>query len=138
MIGNWFLRLGVLAALTGMGLGIVMGASHDHSLAPVHAHINLVGFVSMFLAGLFYKVVPAAEGKAAGLHLGLATTGLVLIAPGIAGAVLSKPWGEPVAIAGSLVTISAMLVFAAIVTAHTRRAPAASRIAMPATSALNG
>jgi hypothetical protein len=131
MIGNCFLRLAVFAALCGMGLGIFMGASHDHSFAPVHAHVNLIGWVSMFLAGQFYRIVPAAEGRFAALHLGLATAGLGLIAPGIAGVVLGKPWGEPLAIAGSLLTITGMVVFAGLVTVHTGRRRVSTRTATP-------
>src|SRR5262249_31960328 len=44
----------ILYALTGMLLGIVMGASEDHTLAPVHAHINLLGWASLALMGAFY------------------------------------------------------------------------------------
>lgn len=36
-----------------------MGASGDHTLAPVHAHINLLGFAVMSIFGLVYKVFPA-------------------------------------------------------------------------------
>jgi len=59
-MSNWFLRIAVLYLIAGVSLGIVMGASGDHSLHPLHAHINLLGFVLMTLFGLFYRVVPAA------------------------------------------------------------------------------
>ncbi len=39
-----FLVTGSLFLIVGIGLGIQMGASGDHSLMPVHAHINLLGF----------------------------------------------------------------------------------------------
>ena len=54
-IGNRFILSGVVYALLGMSLGIVMGASHDFTLAPVHAHTNLLGWVSMVLFGLVYR-----------------------------------------------------------------------------------
>ncbi len=38
--------VGAAAALCGMGLGIFMGISHDFSLTPVHAHVNLLGWVT--------------------------------------------------------------------------------------------
>jgi len=37
----------------GVSLGIYMGASHDHTLKPVHAHINLLGWASMALIGFY-------------------------------------------------------------------------------------
>ncbi len=59
-MSNWFLRLAVLYLICGVSLGLFMAASNDHSMAPVHAHLNLLGWVSMALFGLFYRLVPAA------------------------------------------------------------------------------
>lgn len=111
MISLLFQRIAVVFGLLGMGLGCYMGAKHDFTLAPVHAHINLVGWVTMFLAGLFYRDNPVSKSPSAALHLVLAAAGLVLLVSGIAGVVLGKSWAEPVAVAGSLTTIAAMLVF---------------------------
>ena len=61
-MSNKFLRIGVLYILLGVLLGNIMGATNDHHLASLHAHINLLGWVSMTLFGLFYRVVPAAAG----------------------------------------------------------------------------
>ena len=62
-ISNGFLRLAVLYFVAGVALGIGMAASHDHSLHPVHAHLNLLGWVSLALFGLFYRAVPAAASS---------------------------------------------------------------------------
>jgi len=43
------------AALTGMGLGMFMGLTHDFTLAPAHAHLNLLGWVTMCLYGLYHR-----------------------------------------------------------------------------------
>lgn len=59
-MGNRFLRLAVIYIVIGVTLGNVMGATMNFALAPVHAHINLLGWVSMALFGLFYRSVPAA------------------------------------------------------------------------------
>ena len=62
-----FFVAGVLFALTGMSLGTFMGMTQDFTFAPVHAHINLVGWVTHFLFGLYYRAEPAnALGLAAG------------------------------------------------------------------------
>jgi hypothetical protein len=53
-----FFVIGVLFALTGMSLGTYMGMAQDFLLAPVHAHINLVGWVTHFLFGLYYRAEP--------------------------------------------------------------------------------
>lgn len=68
-ISNWFLRLAVLYLVAGVGLGLYMAASHNHVMHPVHAHLNLLGFVLLSLFGLFYRAVPqAAETGLAKVH----------------------------------------------------------------------
>jgi peptidoglycan/LPS O-acetylase OafA/YrhL len=112
MVSASFMRFGVAFALIGMALGVFMGATHDFSLTPVHAHVNLVGWVSMFLAGLFYQANRDRETWLAALHLILAVVGLSLMAPGVAAIARGMSWGEPFAIAGSIATFAATLILA--------------------------
>lgn len=112
MISALFMRFAAAFALIGMGLGIFMGTTHDFSLTPVHAHVNLVGWVSMFLAGLFYQANRDRETWLAALHLILAVAGLSLMAPGVAAIARGMSWGEPLAIAGSIATFAATLILA--------------------------
>ncbi|WP_324617386.1 hypothetical protein [Microvirga alba] len=107
-----FLRTGALAAIFGMGLGISMGITQDHTLRSVHAHINLVGWASMFLFGLYYHVVPAADSKLAKIHYYVALPGFLAMMAGVAGLMLGNGSFEPLAIVGSLVTFASMLIFA--------------------------
>ncbi len=51
-----FLLCGFAYAIAGMGLGISMAASHNHSLFVAHAHILLVGFVVSFIYALVHKL----------------------------------------------------------------------------------
>jgi hypothetical protein len=68
-LSNWFLRLATLYFVIGVALGLFMAASKDHGMFPVHAHLNLLGWASLCLFGLFYRAVPAAEGsKLAKVH----------------------------------------------------------------------
>ncbi|WP_342129645.1 hypothetical protein [Hydrogenophaga sp. OTU3427] len=48
-----WLKAAVVYFVIGVSLGIYMGASHDHTLKPVHAHINLLGWASMALIGFY-------------------------------------------------------------------------------------
>lgn len=106
-------------ALAGMALGIFMAASQDHTFATAHAHLNLLGWVSLGLIGLYYHQVPeAAASGLARIQASLATLGLWLLIPGIAMAHLGMSEGP--AVAGSLVTILSMALFVLIV-ARTRR-----------------
>lgn len=61
-----WLRVAVAYFVAAVALGIVMGASGDHTLAAVHAHLNLLGWVSMTLFALVGMAHPAiTEGPAA-------------------------------------------------------------------------
>src|ERR1700721_3801623 len=52
-------RAAVLMVIAGMIWGIVMGISQDHSTMPAHAHLNLLGWVSLFLFGIYNPLHPA-------------------------------------------------------------------------------
>jgi cbb3-type cytochrome oxidase subunit 1 len=68
-ISNWFIRLAVLYLIAGVLLGIVMAASQNHTMHPVHAHLNLLGWVTMGLFASFYRLWPdAAESRLAKVH----------------------------------------------------------------------
>jgi cbb3-type cytochrome oxidase subunit 1 len=90
--------------------GIVMSATMDHTLAPAHAHLNLIGWVTMGLFGVYYHNVPAAaQTHLAKFHFAIATLGVLLIVPGIVMALTRS--GETLAKAGSALTLLSMLIF---------------------------
>ena len=49
-------------AIVGLGLGVYMGASHNHSQMVTHAHILLVGFVLSFVYGICHKLWVDCQG----------------------------------------------------------------------------
>ena len=56
---KWSIRLIRFAAIFGLFgtfLGSKMSGDMDYSLRPIHAHILLVGWLSVFAWGIFYKV----------------------------------------------------------------------------------
>ncbi len=122
LAGRLFLKTAILAGVIGIALGLAMGMMHDFTLAPVHAHLNLVGWVSMFLFGLYYAVVPAADGRLALWHFGVAAPGMALLTGGIAGSVLGYAVAVPIAVIGGLLTLASMVLFAFVVRS-TARAP---------------
>lgn len=71
-----FLVMGGVYLVAGIVLGSYMGGSGDHSLAPVHAHINLLGFALMTAFGLGYRLVPGlADGVLPKAHFWLHQAG---------------------------------------------------------------
>jgi hypothetical protein len=110
----WFLSVAVMQAVVGMGVGIFMGITGDYTLAPAHAHNNLLGWVSMAIFGLYYVLVPeVAARRLASVHFWLALVANVVFPIGIALVVTGK--GETLSILGSLLEVLSMLLFGIIV-----------------------
>lgn len=75
-ISRGFVVMGAIYLIAGIGFGAYMGGSGDHTLAPVHAHINLLGFTLMTLFGIGYRLVPGlAEGAFPKVHFWLHQVG---------------------------------------------------------------
>jgi len=129
-LSDMFFIVAILSVLSGMGLGIYMGIAHDFTLRPVHVHGNLLGFVTMFLCGLYYRVEPDAVSRLAYAQFAVAVLGFGLTVGGIAGIVSGNRGFLPVAVAGSLLSFLAMLLLLLVVA---RRAFAASRVQTAAT-----
>ncbi|MGF6226053.1 hypothetical protein QFZ27_000008 [Inquilinus ginsengisoli] len=108
-IDRAFFILAVLMGLAGMLLGIQMGMAHDFQLVPVHAHINLVGWVSLALFGIGYRLGFAKSGGLGVLHFWVAAAGAFLLPLGIYLATTRQQ--EAVVIIGSLLTVASMLLF---------------------------
>ncbi len=110
------MRAGVIFLILGMIWGIEMGIRQEFSLAPAHAHFNLVGGVLLFVVGLYYRMVPAARDSAlAQWQSWLHIAGAVLFPIGVA-IVIKK--GEAfiiLPIVGSLIVVAAIALFAVIV-----------------------
>jgi len=111
------LRTAVVLGFIGFSMGFGMGVSQDFSLAPAHAHMNLLGWVSFFLYGAFYFLIPqAANGWLPRIHYILASVGTVAMVAGIAGIYLGHgATFEPLAIGGSIAVYASFILFVFIV-----------------------
>jgi cbb3-type cytochrome oxidase subunit 1 len=122
-LANRFFATAAILALCGMAWGMVMSATHDHTLGPAHGHLNLVGFVAMAVFGSYYALAPAAaESGLARLHYWLALGAVVVFAPGIALAIEGVT--EALALLGTLLVIASMALFLFIVLTRGGRQPA--------------
>jgi hypothetical protein len=116
MIGPLMMCVSVVILLIGMLAGIAMGVTQNSVLMPAHAHLNLVGGVLLFLFGLYYKLVPAAGTTALARVQGwLHIAGGILFPIGVAAVLLKGPSVEAAPIAGWLIVVAAMALFAVIV-----------------------
>jgi hypothetical protein len=115
MIGSLMMRVSVVVLLVGMLAGIDMGIRQDFALAPAHAHLNLIGGVLLFLFGMYYRLVPAAGTTMLARVQGwLHITGAILFPLGVAVVILKGPSFEAAPIAGSLIVVAAIALFAVI------------------------
>lgn len=109
-------RTAVVLGLLGIVMGIVMAASHDHSVMPAHAHLNLLGWVSLFLFGIYYRLHPTIDSSRLALtQVVVWTFGTVTLTVGVAALNLDKPQAEPIAVVGSLLILANMVLFAVLV-----------------------
>lgn len=110
-----FFAIGVLYLLLGMMWGMHMGSSEDFSTMPAHAHLNLLGWVTMAIYGTFYALTQATlSPKLAWTNLALAAAGVALMIPSLA---LYLAGGRdtkfiPGMVAGEILTVLSLLVFA--------------------------
>jgi hypothetical protein len=114
----WF-RLAVAYFAVGVMLGVAMGASGDHSLFPVHAHINLLGWVSMALFGLIGTAHPAiTEGRVAAVQFWMHNVGVPVMLVALMLRIKGFQTAEPLIGIASIVVGCSVLLFAWLVFAR--------------------
>jgi hypothetical protein len=102
----------VLFVLAGMGWGIQMGVTHDHSAFPAHAHLNLLGWVSLFLFGVYYHLNPSLDrAGVARIQVWIWIVGTITEAIGAGLVTTGHEAAVPVVAVGSLTVFAAMLIF---------------------------
>jgi hypothetical protein len=113
-----FFATAAVFALAGMLWGIKMGMADNFTLAPAHAHLNLVGWASLALMGAFYGYAgdraPARLGWA---NYVVSTVAVVVMVPSLAILLAGGGKINPGVIAGSLLATAGMaLFFASVIT----------------------
>jgi hypothetical protein len=102
----------VVFVVAGMIWGIVMAISEDHSAMPAHAHLNLLGWVSLFLFGIYYHLHPAVgRAKSAIVQVWVWIVGTIILTIGVGLVHTGHAIGDPIAAVGSFVVLLDMLLF---------------------------
>jgi FtsH-binding integral membrane protein len=105
-------KAAVLFVLAGMAWGMQMAISQDHSAYPAHAHLNLLGWVSLFLIGIYYRLHPALErARLAFVQIWVWIVGVIVQAIGVALVHTGNDKAEPAAAGGSILVVVSMLLF---------------------------
>lgn len=101
-----------LIALAGMLWGLQMAISGDHSNLAAHAHLSLLGWVSLALYGTYYHLAGVTRLRLTRLQVLFAIPGSIIMGIGIA--IAHQTGAEELAKAGSLMVIISAALFAAI------------------------
>ena len=125
----WFIRFAIIYFLIAILLGLHMSvAGPVYPWMPIHAHFNLLGWMSMMIYGVGYHILPRFSGKPlfsdglAMAQLWLANIGLVGMAAGWW--VRSENGSNTVLLIFSLVESLAIVFFAVNMLKTIKAAPA--------------
>jgi cbb3-type cytochrome oxidase subunit 1 len=79
-MGVRFIKIAGVYFFLAVCLGLVMGMIQNFSFTSVHAHLNLLGWVSMAIFGIIYSIYPkAAKSKLATIHFWLHNLGVPIM-----------------------------------------------------------
>lgn len=116
----------VLMAVAGMVWGLVMAMTGDHSTMPAHAHLILLGWVSLFLFGIFYHLHPSIDrSKTALIQVWIWIAGTLCVTVGVALVHSGRAIGDPFAAVGSMTVLADMLLFGWLVIRREQRTASA-------------
>ncbi|MEN3295996.1 MAG: hypothetical protein V7642_5249 [Burkholderiales bacterium] len=121
--GIIWLKLAVLYLMIGVALGIIMGASENFTLRSVHAHINLLGWATMALAGLIYSVFPqAGQSRLAKIHFWLHNIALPVLLVSLTFLMLGNKQVVPLLGGAEIIAAIGIIVFAANIFLNLKKA----------------
>lgn len=112
-MGVRLIKIAVVYFIIGISFGLYMSAFHVFNLATVHVHVNLLGWMSLSIAGIIYIIFPnLGKTQAAKIHFWLHNIGLPVMMISIAAAILGL--GEvffPIATIGGALTVIGIFFF---------------------------
>jgi cbb3-type cytochrome oxidase subunit 1 len=118
-VGKAYLKIATVYFTIGVLAGLTMGIIHDFRFTSVHAHVNLLGWVTMALFGIIYHLYPnAANTKLAKTQFWLHNIGVPVMLVGIALQVLGVSAALPPTIIGSIAVVLGVILFMVNVFKH--------------------
>ncbi len=122
-----FFAVATLCLLIGMTWGIVMGASENMVTMPAHAHLNLLGWVTLSIYGSFYALTKERlKPKLAWANFFASSAGVVILIPVLALFLAggNNPKFIPLLMVGELLSVLGVLIFGVSVVRELLRARA--------------
>lgn len=112
-MGIRLIKISSLYFVVGVVLGMVMGMANLFQFTSTHAHVNLLGWVSMTLFGLIYHAFPSlTENILAKVHFWLHNIGLPIMLLGlVAFGLRNNTLGIPLMAVGGVLIVIATVIF---------------------------
>ncbi|MGO4450943.1 hypothetical protein AB4Y96_18665 [Phyllobacterium sp. TAF24] len=115
-VSQLFFKTATVFFLIGILLGLQMGISGDHAAFPAHAHLNLLGWVTSAIFGIYYALNPAkAQGRLPMIQFAVFTIGVIIMIPALYFLNLGNTAMEPLIGIGSFIVLAGVVLFAAVV-----------------------
>ena len=108
-----WLKAAIVYLIAGVSIGIGMGATENFTLRPVHAHLNLLGWATVAIAGLVYAVFPAAgRSRLARIHFWMHHTAVPVMMAALTALLFGHTSAIPFLVTAEMVAALGVLVFA--------------------------
>lgn len=108
-------RTAIILAVIAAGLSLWMTATHDYRAMPAEIALNVLGWASFMLYGLYYRAVQTSAGGLERIHYFVALVGVAVAAVGIAGTEWGHVLFDPVRVVGAIVVALGFVLFGMIV-----------------------
>ncbi|MCC5989639.1 MAG: hypothetical protein JJT95_18380 [Pararhodobacter sp.] len=115
-LSKLYFKTAIIFLVIGVGIGIHMSISENRSVMGAHAHINLLGWVTMALFGTYFVFDPAkAQTRLARVQYGIYTVGVIVMMPSLYFMLNGNEALEPLVAVSSLVVFAGVALFAYLV-----------------------
>jgi len=103
-----FFASAALYAMIGVSWGLVMGMTENHATYSAHAHLNLLGWLSLAMMGVFYATLGQdVSEKVKAANFAISNLGVMLMIPGL---FLYLGQAGPPAVFGPMISVGSLLV----------------------------
>ncbi|WP_454857151.1 hypothetical protein [Rhizobium binxianense] len=115
-IADLYFKTAIVFLIIGIGMGLNMAISQNHTVTGAHAHANLLGWVTMAIFGGYHALNPKkAERRIAMIQYCIYTVGVAVMIPSLYFYLLGNAAMEPLVAISSIVTFAGVLLFAVII-----------------------
>jgi len=133
-LSNRLMKIAAVYFMAGSMLGLGMGITQNFAEMPVHAHLNLLGWASLGLISLYYRVHPTlTQTYLAKMHFWLHNLGLPVAMAGLFIVLQGERRAIPLVVVGSITVVLGIACFVANVVRTLSRDRPAIRVPQTAT-----